>query len=220
MFRPLCECSEAFRRDWLVAMHRDIIIDEAAFFAMAGDKTGQGLIRLMQWEVFEKLAIEQELTMEGNGEWLSRDENLFISGGDNPAGLGEILKNMRRSYDPLRETDMFDNMSYKNSSVSTLKRQLEESWKATINDKVKKVRTPKQIAAGAGEGAVEADAAKPDEKSAKEPRAAKRRRYRTAAERALARAHMPERRKLERTERKILSGTQEAWLQKQIGPLA
>ena len=79
MCRALMDCSEAFKRGWKAAVKERRIVKNA-FFAMAGDKTGQGLIILMQRELFEKLAMEQECTMEGNKEWLKTDE-IVISGG-------------------------------------------------------------------------------------------------------------------------------------------
>ena len=86
-----------------------------------------------------------------------------------PPRFAKILKNTRRWYDPVSETELLENVTCKNTAVCRTNRSLEETWKATVHDKMKKVRTPKPIAAGAGEGAVEADAAKPDEKSPKKP---------------------------------------------------
>ena len=42
---------------------------------MAGDKIVHELMKLMQQGLVEKLSIEQEVTMEGNGVWLDIYKN-------------------------------------------------------------------------------------------------------------------------------------------------
>ena len=163
MCRCLSDCSAAFKKD-LQNAFKERRIDKAALYAMAGDKMGQELMKLRQQELTEKLTTEQEVTMEGNGQWLDKDEVTHLWR-NKPQRLKAFRKNTRRWLDPLTETELVENVTDKSAAVSRTKRSLEESWKATVHDRVKKVHTPKPSA----EGAVGADAAKPDEQSPKKP---------------------------------------------------
>ena len=77
MCRCLSDCSAAFKKDWQNVI-KERRIDKVAFFAMAGDKMGQELMKLMQQELTEKLTSEQEVTMERNRQWLNKDDMIHL----------------------------------------------------------------------------------------------------------------------------------------------
>ena len=79
--------------------------------------------------------------MKGTGQWLDI-KDVRDKFKDKPEQLAAIERNAERWYDPKREVELLEIVDYSTTQISILKRTLEESWKSTVHERVKKVRTP------------------------------------------------------------------------------
>ena len=138
--RNLAELGPAFKSDWQLAI-KEHKLDKHEFMALAGDRQGSELQKLMQSTLLDKLTTEHSSGLRGNGHWKSA---VFLADkyAKEPARLAAIMKNTRSWYDDIGETTLFEDMEYETRQETRTKRQLEESWASNVHDRVKRIKTP------------------------------------------------------------------------------
>ncbi len=95
MTRAMANRSKAFTQDSRNAINGKTI-NKAEFYAMAGDNQGADLLEPMNTELMDKkLSCEQEVSLEGNGEWFDIHD-LRTKYEHSPARLSAIEKYTRR----------------------------------------------------------------------------------------------------------------------------
>ena len=86
------------------------------------------------------MVISQENKLTGTGRWVDL-EDLRKEFAGKPERLRSIEKNGTRWYDAKQEVELIEVMEYTTTNTSTLKRTIEESWKATSHETVKQIKT-------------------------------------------------------------------------------